>query len=208
MLPCRTELLGCYSDQDFLAKLHCVRQAFEVGVRCGCWEGGVGAGAGAGQAGLSEQVGHLLSTWDCPLRDCGGLPAGRLTLPHAPAPAPQGLLEDQSNQLFFGEVGRQMVTGLMTKAEKVVAGGPSFRFPPPSACSVRFSLLFGRVKRNEKKSPAWNQAGELGLLPVGELGKAGGFSVLIFKNVDLYCFLFLITTDTALRNPPATKCKP
>ncbi|XP_064436109.1 mitoguardin 2 isoform X3 [Mirounga angustirostris] len=31
-VPCRTlrtELLGCYSDQDFLAKLHCVRQAFE-----------------------------------------------------------------------------------------------------------------------------------------------------------------------------------
>ncbi|XP_056668500.1 mitoguardin 2 isoform X3 [Monodelphis domestica] len=56
----RTELLGCYSDQDFLAKLHCVRQAF------------------------------------------------------------QGLLQDESNQLFFGEVGKQMVTGLMTKAEKVV----------------------------------------------------------------------------------------
>ncbi|XP_036117362.1 mitoguardin 2 isoform X4 [Molossus molossus] len=54
----RTELLGCYSDHDFLAKLHCVRQAFE------------------------------------------------------------GLLEDQNNRLFFGEVGRQMVTGLMTKAEK------------------------------------------------------------------------------------------
>ncbi|XP_015352944.1 mitoguardin 2 isoform X2 [Marmota marmota marmota] len=64
-VPCRslrTELLGCYSDQDFLAKLHCVRQAFE------------------------------------------------------------GLLEDQSNQLFFGEVGRQMVTGLMTKAEKSPKG--------------------------------------------------------------------------------------
>lgn len=58
----RTELLGCYSDQDFLAKLHCVRQAFE------------------------------------------------------------GLLEDRSNQLFFGEVGRQMVTGLMTKAEKSPKG--------------------------------------------------------------------------------------
>ncbi|XP_064325015.1 mitoguardin 2 isoform X4 [Phalacrocorax carbo] len=56
----RTELLGCYSDQDFLAKLHCVRQAF------------------------------------------------------------QELLEDESNQLFFGEVGKQMVIGLMTKAEKVV----------------------------------------------------------------------------------------
>ncbi|NXN97211.1 MIGA2 protein, partial [Rhinopomastus cyanomelas] len=54
----RTELLGCYSDQDFLAKLHCVRQAF------------------------------------------------------------QELLEDESNQLFFAEVGKQMVIGLMTKAEK------------------------------------------------------------------------------------------
>ncbi|NXR12707.1 MIGA2 protein, partial [Semnornis frantzii] len=54
----RTELLGCYSDQDFLAKLHCVRQAF------------------------------------------------------------QELLEDESNQLFFGEVGKQMVIGLMTKADK------------------------------------------------------------------------------------------
>uniref|UniRef100_A0A7M4E6B2 Mitoguardin 2 n=1 Tax=Crocodylus porosus TaxID=8502 RepID=A0A7M4E6B2_CROPO len=27
----RTELLGCYNDQDFLAKLHCIRQAFQVG---------------------------------------------------------------------------------------------------------------------------------------------------------------------------------
>ncbi|XP_049688800.1 mitoguardin 2 isoform X1 [Accipiter gentilis] len=54
----RTELLGCYSDQDFLAKLHCVRQAF------------------------------------------------------------QELLKDESNQLFFGEVGKQMVIGLMSKAEK------------------------------------------------------------------------------------------
>ncbi|KAM6182498.1 mitoguardin 2 [Erethizon dorsatum] len=64
-VPCRTlrtELLGCYSDQDFLAKLHCVRQAFE------------------------------------------------------------GLLEDPGNQLFFGEVGRQMVMGLMTKAEKSPKG--------------------------------------------------------------------------------------
>lgn len=33
----RTELLGCYSDQDFLAKLHCVRQAFEVGVPTDAW---------------------------------------------------------------------------------------------------------------------------------------------------------------------------
>lgn len=64
-VPCRTlrtELLGCYSDQDFLAKLHCVRQAFE------------------------------------------------------------GLLEERDNQVFFGEVGRQMVTGLMTRAEKSPKG--------------------------------------------------------------------------------------
>ncbi|XP_075691320.1 mitoguardin 2 [Rhinoderma darwinii] len=54
----RTELLGCYNDQDFLAKLHCVRQAFKL------------------------------------------------------------LLQDEGNRLFFGEVGKQMVTGLMVKAEK------------------------------------------------------------------------------------------
>lgn len=54
----RTELLGCYNDQDFLAKLHCVRQAF------------------------------------------------------------QQLLQDEGNQLFFGEVGKQMVTGLIVRAEK------------------------------------------------------------------------------------------
>ncbi|XP_056394745.1 mitoguardin 2 [Hyla sarda] len=54
----RTELLGCYNDQDFLAKLHCVRQAFKL------------------------------------------------------------LLQDEGNRLFYGEVGKQMVTGLMVKAEK------------------------------------------------------------------------------------------
>ncbi|XP_053551954.1 mitoguardin 2 [Bombina bombina] len=60
-VSCRTvraELLGCYSNQDFLAKLHCVRQAFQV------------------------------------------------------------LLQDSGNQMFFGEVGKQMVSGLMLKAEK------------------------------------------------------------------------------------------
>ncbi|XP_053137606.1 mitoguardin 2 isoform X1 [Hemicordylus capensis] len=58
----RTELLGCYNDHDFLAKLHCVRQAF------------------------------------------------------------QELLQVDSNQLFFGEVGKRMVMGLMTKAEKNTKG--------------------------------------------------------------------------------------
>lgn len=44
----RTELLGCYSDQDFLAKLHCVRQAFEVGVAQGLLGAGVVQGLAAG----------------------------------------------------------------------------------------------------------------------------------------------------------------
>uniref|UniRef100_A0A8C6YG24 Mitoguardin 2 n=1 Tax=Naja naja TaxID=35670 RepID=A0A8C6YG24_NAJNA len=58
----RTELLGCYSDDDFLAKLHCIRQAFKE------------------------------------------------------------LLVVDNNQTFFGEVGKRMVMGLMTKAEKNTKG--------------------------------------------------------------------------------------
>uniref|UniRef100_A0A8C7HR53 Mitoguardin 2 n=1 Tax=Oncorhynchus kisutch TaxID=8019 RepID=A0A8C7HR53_ONCKI len=60
-VPCRelrTELLECYGDQDFLAKLHCVRQAFQV------------------------------------------------------------LLLDETHRTFFMETGKQMITGLMTKANK------------------------------------------------------------------------------------------
>ncbi|KAM3825702.1 uncharacterized protein M6D78_015948 isoform 4-T5 [Vipera latastei] len=57
-----SELLGCYSDDDFLAKLHCIRQAF------------------------------------------------------------QELLLVENNQTFFGEVGKRMVMGLMTKAEKNTKG--------------------------------------------------------------------------------------
>ncbi|XP_036443425.1 mitoguardin 2 [Colossoma macropomum] len=54
----RTEMLECYSDQDFLAKLHCVRQAFHV------------------------------------------------------------LLLDETHRTFFMETGKQMITGLMIKANK------------------------------------------------------------------------------------------
>uniref|UniRef100_A0A3B4XSP2 Mitoguardin 2 n=1 Tax=Seriola lalandi dorsalis TaxID=1841481 RepID=A0A3B4XSP2_SERLL len=54
----RTELLECYGDQDFLAKLHCVRQAFQV------------------------------------------------------------LLLDETHRTFFMETGKQMITGLMVKANK------------------------------------------------------------------------------------------
>ncbi|XP_038637574.1 mitoguardin 2 isoform X2 [Scyliorhinus canicula] len=56
----RTEVLECYSDEDFLAKLHCVRQAFEV------------------------------------------------------------LLQDETNRLYFSEIGKQMITGLMSTAGKNV----------------------------------------------------------------------------------------
>uniref|UniRef100_A0A7N9AU70 Mitoguardin 2 n=1 Tax=Mastacembelus armatus TaxID=205130 RepID=A0A7N9AU70_9TELE len=54
----RTELLECYGDQDFLAKLHCVRQAFQV------------------------------------------------------------LLLDETHRTFFMETGKQMISGLMVKANK------------------------------------------------------------------------------------------
>ncbi|KAI5096327.1 mitoguardin 2, partial [Silurus meridionalis] len=54
----RSELLECYSDQDFLAKLHCIRQAFHV------------------------------------------------------------LLLDQIHKTFFMETGKQMISGLMIKANK------------------------------------------------------------------------------------------
>uniref|UniRef100_UPI00398E3224 mitoguardin 2 isoform X2 n=1 Tax=Pristiophorus japonicus TaxID=55135 RepID=UPI00398E3224 len=56
----RTELLECYNDEDFLAKLHCVRQAFET------------------------------------------------------------LLQDEANRLYFSEIGKQMITGLMSTAGKNV----------------------------------------------------------------------------------------
>lgn len=42
----------------------------------------------------------------------------------------QGLLEERDNQVFFGEVGRQMVTGLMTRAEKVAGVGLFHIFLP------------------------------------------------------------------------------
>lgn len=54
----RTELLECFGDQDFLAKLHCVRQAFQL------------------------------------------------------------LLLDETHRTFFMETGKQMITGLMVKANK------------------------------------------------------------------------------------------
>lgn len=54
---------------------------------------------------------------------------------------PQGLLEERNNQLFFGEVGRQMVTGLMTKAEKV-AGCSHFRFSSRTLFQIGFLLCF------------------------------------------------------------------
>ncbi|XP_062929769.1 mitoguardin 2 [Mobula hypostoma] len=56
----RTEILECYSDEDFLAKLHCVRQAFEI------------------------------------------------------------LLQEEGNRLYFSEIGKQMITGLMSTAGKNV----------------------------------------------------------------------------------------
>lgn len=35
LLQCRTEMLECLGDSDFLAKLHCIRQAFQVRLAAG-----------------------------------------------------------------------------------------------------------------------------------------------------------------------------
>eukprot|EP00062_Callorhinchus_milii_P017222 gi/632969340/ref/XP_007901035.1/ PREDICTED: protein FAM73B [Callorhinchus milii] len=56
----RTEVLECYNDEDFLAKLHCVRQAFEI------------------------------------------------------------LLQDETNRMYFSDIGKQMIMGLMSRAGKNV----------------------------------------------------------------------------------------
>lgn len=52
----------------------------------------------------------------------------------------QGLLEERDNQVFFGEVGRQMVTGLMTRAEKVAGVGLFQIFLPTTSPSETLFL--------------------------------------------------------------------
>lgn len=121
----RTELLGCYSDQDFLAKLHCVRQAFEVDMV----QEPLGEGAGPAPYGATL----------CPAMTALSTGSGRLPL------SPfflQGLLEERNNQVFFGEVGRQMVTGLMTKAEKVAGVGLLFQISLQNLISGWVFVLF------------------------------------------------------------------
>lgn len=54
----------------------------------------------------------------------------------------QGLLEERNNQVFFGEVGRQMVTGLMTKAEKVAGVGLLFQISLQNLISGWVFVLF------------------------------------------------------------------
>ena len=86
-----------------------------------------------------------------------------------------------------------MVTGLMTKAEKVAAGGLFFQvFCPPNLVLFQFLTFIFYVKRNEKHYLK-SSRGTL-TLSCGRAGKGlEFFPVLSLKNMDLYCFLFLIT---------------
>ncbi|MGH0141998.1 UNVERIFIED_CONTAM: hypothetical protein FKN15_043240 [Acipenser sinensis] len=87
----RTELLECYSDQDFLSKLQCVRQAFQL---------------------LLQDETHRLFFMEIGKQMISGLmiKTGKL------------LLQDETHRLFFMEIGKQMISGLMIKAGKSPKG--------------------------------------------------------------------------------------
>lgn len=96
-----------------------------------------------------------------------------------------------------------MVTGLMTKAEKVAGSGRlSFRLFFPLRCLFFFYLsnfyLILLKKRKEKEktqSKSELTSSHFILQATGEQGKGWMFllPVLILKSTDLSCLLFLIT---------------
>jgi len=69
----------------------------------------------------------------------------------------QELLEDESNQLFFGEVGKQMVIGLMTKAEKVgsLYNNLAVSCEHRDTCSSISTQSFSSVMEGEDCSVCW-----------------------------------------------------
>ncbi|KAM8827799.1 mitoguardin 2 [Spinachia spinachia] len=115
----RTELLECFGDQDFLAKLQCVRQAFQV------------------------------------------------------------LLLDESHRTFFMETGKQMIVGLMVKANKSPKGFLE---------SYEDMLLY--TKREE----TW---------PVTKL-ELEGRGVVCMNFFDIVLDFILMDSFEDLENPPSS----
>lgn len=115
----RTEILECYSDQDFLAKLHCVRQAFQV------------------------------------------------------------LLLDETHRTFFMETGKQMVAGLMVKANK-----------SPKAFLESYEDMLLYTKREE----TW---------PISKM-ELEGRGVVCMNFFDIVLDFILMDAFEDLENPPSS----
>ncbi|CAL9682189.1 unnamed protein product [Knipowitschia caucasica] len=115
----RTEILECYSDQDFLAKLHCVRQAFQM------------------------------------------------------------LLMDESHRTFFMETGKQMIAGLMVKANK-----------SPKAFLESYEDMLLYTKREE----TW---------PVTKM-ELEGRGVVNMNFFDIVLDFILMDAFEDLENPPSS----
>lgn len=115
----RTEILECYSDQDFLAKLHCVRQAFQV------------------------------------------------------------LLLDETHRTFFMETGKQMVAGLMVKANK-----------SPKAFLESYEDMLLYTKREE----TW---------PITKM-ELEGRGVVCMNFFDIVLDFILMDAFEDLENPPSS----
>lgn len=115
----RTEILECFSDQDFLAKLHCVRQAFQI------------------------------------------------------------LLLDETHRTFFMETGKQMVAGLMVKANK-----------SPKAFLESYEDMLLYTKREE----TW---------PVTKM-ELEGRGVVCMNFFDIVLDFILMDAFEDLENPPSS----
>lgn len=115
----RTEILECYSDQDFLAKLHCVRQAFQI------------------------------------------------------------LLLDETHRTFFMETGKQMVAGLMVKANK-----------SPKAFLESYEDMLLYTKREE----TW---------PITKM-ELEGRGVVCMNFFDIVLDFILMDAFEDLENPPSS----
>lgn len=115
----RTEILECYSDQDFLAKLHCVREAFQI------------------------------------------------------------LLLDETHRTFFMETGKQMVAGLMVKANK-----------SPKAFLESYDDMLLYTKREE----TW---------PVTKM-ELEGRGVVCMNFFDIVLDFILMDAFEDLENPPSS----
>lgn len=115
----RTEILECYSDQDFLAKLHCVRQAFQL------------------------------------------------------------LLLDETHRTFFMETGKQMVAGLMVKANK-----------SPKAFLESYEDMLLYTKREE----TW---------PITKM-ELEGRGVVCMNFFDIVLDFILMDAFEDLENPPSS----